>query len=150
MPRRAVSCGADFVISCPSNRIVPSFGWRNPLTKLNTVVFPAPFGPITKTISPSFIVNDTFFTAASPPKRLETFRSSRIGVILLTPSRRPGAVQIPPARRYPRRNITGPCASSEEMLQCADDSLRHEQHHHNDPDPVEQQMALFELVLEQL
>src|SRR5260370_37403381 len=146
MPRRAVSCGADFVISWPSNRIVPSFGWRNPLTKLNTVVFPAPFGPITKTVSPSFIVNDTFFTAAMPPKRLESFRSWRMGVILLTPSRRPGAGQIPPARRYPGWDIWGLCASAEEMLQCPDDPLRHEQHHHHDQAPVDQQLALLELV----
>src|SRR6266700_1815636 len=60
--------------------MLPSLGRKNPLIKLKTVVLPAPFGPMMKRISPSFIANETFFTATSPPKRLVTFCSSRIGV----------------------------------------------------------------------
>ena len=42
-----------------------------PVRQLNTVVLPAPLGPISDTISPSFSVNATLLTASSPPKRID-------------------------------------------------------------------------------
>src|SRR5215467_14469318 len=39
--------------------------------RLNKVVLPDPFGPITPRISPASTVRLTFFTAATPPKLLE-------------------------------------------------------------------------------
>src|SRR5215208_1487242 len=43
---------------------------------LNAVVFPAPFGPISPAISPSFTVSDTSSRATIPPKRRVTLSSS--------------------------------------------------------------------------
>src|SRR5450755_2731013 len=52
MPR-AQRCGAESgVTSWPSNSIVPEEGGNAPAIKLNSVDFPAPFGPIRPTISP--------------------------------------------------------------------------------------------------
>ena len=46
---------------------------------LNAVVFPAPFGPISPTISPARRSKDTSSSATMPPKRLVTFSTSRRG-----------------------------------------------------------------------
>src|SRR5690242_5046387 len=54
-------------MSAPRNRTRPAVGARNPVTRLNSVVLPAPFGPISPTISPSRTVNETPSTARSPP-----------------------------------------------------------------------------------
>ena len=40
-------------IRVPSNRTWPSVGRNTPVTTLNTVVLPAPFGPISAKISPA-------------------------------------------------------------------------------------------------
>src|SRR5579883_2933247 len=50
-----------------------------PVIKLNTVVLPAPFGPIMLMISPGMIRKLTSCTAARPPNLLVTSRSSRRG-----------------------------------------------------------------------
>ena len=52
-------------------------GWpdRSPLTRLKSVVFPAPFGPIRTRLSPGSILKLTPSTARRPPKSIE--RSSR-------------------------------------------------------------------------
>src|SRR5512146_2801538 len=47
-----------------------------PQMRFNIVVFPAPLGPMSPTTSPSFTEKLTSFTAASPPKSLETFAIS--------------------------------------------------------------------------
>src|SRR5579884_3895850 len=51
----------------------------NPVMRLNTVVFPAPFGPIMLMISPGQICKFTSCTAARPPKCLVTFLRSNRG-----------------------------------------------------------------------
>ena len=33
-------------MSCPSNTMLPSFGFSSPVSMLKNVVFPAPFGPM--------------------------------------------------------------------------------------------------------
>src|SRR2546421_1838392 len=47
---------------------------------LNAVVLPAPFGPISPTISPSAAVNDTRSSATTPPNRLVTFSTERSAI----------------------------------------------------------------------
>ena len=47
----------------PYIEIVPSFAFSNPVIAFNSVVFPAPLGPITATISPSFTSIDTLCKA---------------------------------------------------------------------------------------
>src|SRR5436190_28580 len=64
--------------SRPSNRMLPSVGRKTAVIRLNSVVLPEPFGPISPTISPSAIDRSTRRTAARPPKYLETPASSRM------------------------------------------------------------------------
>src|SRR6266508_4722418 len=64
---------------CPSKRTRPAVGSYTPVIALNTVVLPAPFGPINPKISPGWIAIDTSSTAVSPPKRIESDSSARIG-----------------------------------------------------------------------
>jgi hypothetical protein len=45
-PRRTRRCGASVVMSRPSRRIVPEVGSSTPVSRLMSVVLPAPFGPI--------------------------------------------------------------------------------------------------------
>src|SRR3954469_23280262 len=49
-----------------------------PVIRLNSVVLPAPFGPITETISPSFTRRSRPSTTFRPPKESETLLSSRM------------------------------------------------------------------------
>jgi hypothetical protein len=52
MPRSAMRYGCNRVISRPSKKSCPRFGAINPVMMLNSVVLPAPFGPIRPKISP--------------------------------------------------------------------------------------------------
>src|SRR6266550_4359018 len=58
------------VMAAPSKVMRPPVGRRNPVMQLNTVVFPAPLGPMMLRISRGRTVNDTSATATSPPKRM--------------------------------------------------------------------------------
>ena len=49
---------------------------KSPVTQLNAVVLPAPFGPIIERISPRSRLKLTSETASSPPNRLVTWSSS--------------------------------------------------------------------------
>ena len=53
MPSLTMSCGASCVMSRPLKRIVPRRGWLSPLIERSVVDLPAPFAPISVTISPS-------------------------------------------------------------------------------------------------
>jgi hypothetical protein len=61
--------------------MLPEVGVSIPETRLMKVVFPAPFGPIRPTISPSAMEKETSFTAVSPPKLLVTFVTLKISFI---------------------------------------------------------------------
>src|SRR6516225_707821 len=50
----------------------PSTGRRNPEMIENSVVLPAPFGPISAVMRPASAVNDAPSTARRPPKRIDT------------------------------------------------------------------------------
>ena len=63
MPMRTMSCGAVSPISLPSKRIVPSRGGVSPEIERSVVDLPAPFEPISVTISPSLTSRDTPFSA---------------------------------------------------------------------------------------
>src|SRR5215469_4107882 len=54
----------------------PSLGGRNPLMMENSVVLPAPLGPISAVIRPASTASETLSTARRPPKRLNA-RSTR-------------------------------------------------------------------------
>ena len=48
MPRRARACTEKLVMSLPSKKILPLVGGNTPVSMLNIVVLPAPFGPSTE------------------------------------------------------------------------------------------------------
>ena len=47
MPRAQTACGLSPLIALPAKRIAPWSAARKPLMTLNSVVLPAPFGPMT-------------------------------------------------------------------------------------------------------
>ena len=53
MPSFTMSWGAACVMSLPWNEIEPLRGWFSPLIERSVVDLPAPFAPISVTISPS-------------------------------------------------------------------------------------------------
>ena len=59
----------------------PWVGLSNPVTKLNNVVLPAPLGPITLTVSPSFTSKLTRSTASTPSKLRERFLISSKAIV---------------------------------------------------------------------
>src|SRR6516165_3854320 len=56
----------------PSKPIVPASGGKTPAIRLNRVVLPAPFGPMTANIDPCATLKVTLSTASKPRKRLLT------------------------------------------------------------------------------
>ncbi len=64
---RTISCGGLLVMSSPMNRIVPVLGWLSPLTERRVVDFPAPFAPMSVTISPSRTSSEMPFSASIVP-----------------------------------------------------------------------------------
>src|SRR5581483_3780393 len=55
-------------ISLPSKRHWPRFGLSKPVSRLNSVVLPAPFGPISAVIAPRCTSRWSTSTATRPPK----------------------------------------------------------------------------------
>ena len=66
------------MIDLPSKTRSPLFGVYSRLTQLNSVVLPAPLGPISPTMWPGAMSKETSSRATIPPKRIETFRTDRI------------------------------------------------------------------------
>src|ERR1700730_4620364 len=61
----------------PSNTMEPAVGGKSPVTQLNIVVLPAPFGPISANTLPGSTSKLTLSTATRPPKRLVTSTALR-------------------------------------------------------------------------
>src|SRR5690242_5003009 len=59
--------------------MLPLVGRRNPETRLNSVVLPAPFGPMTASSSPSRTSSPTSATIVAPPMSSPRFLVARIG-----------------------------------------------------------------------
>ena len=103
IPARAMAWGARSRRLRPSYVTRPSSGSYTRLTTLNSVVLPAPFGPISAQISPSPTVNDSCRRATMPPKRTVTSETSTSAAMASSPpwvlrAGRPGA-QTPRAVR---------------------------------------------------
>jgi hypothetical protein len=58
------------------NRTSPPSRGRKPVTRLKTVVFPDPFGPISPVMLPAGTESEHESTATTPPNRLERFWTS--------------------------------------------------------------------------
>src|SRR5580704_12300093 len=72
-----MTLGLDPAMSSPFHNTRPLVGDNNPASRLNSVVFPDPFGPKMPMISPLFTAKDTSDTATRPPNRLVRFSTLR-------------------------------------------------------------------------
>ena len=73
MPSRAMRCaGSAQQVVTVEARCCRSLGWYSRLTQLNSVVLPAPLGPISAQIWPSSIVNERSASATMPPNSTRT------------------------------------------------------------------------------
>ena len=72
MPSAAMSDGAQRRSECPFNRMSPRTGRYSLLRQLNSVVLPAPLGPIKPTILPRATAKVTSWRATMPPKCIAT------------------------------------------------------------------------------
>ena len=73
-------------VSTPSTRMVPRVGWYTLVNRLNTVVLPAPLGPMRPAISVRPMAMLKSFTAARPPKSMPRWRHSRMGLLSISRS----------------------------------------------------------------
>src|SRR5262245_58523498 len=76
MPAAQIRCGASPVMSLPSKATRPASGAWKPAMAANSVVLPAPLGPIRPTISPCRTSSEAWSTALRPPNDLERPRTS--------------------------------------------------------------------------
>ncbi len=79
IPRRVRRCGRIRVIDSPLQLSEPASGATKPQITLNSVVLPAPFGPITPSTSPAWTSSETPSSATTPPNRTVTSRTLRAG-----------------------------------------------------------------------
>src|SRR5580693_2468457 len=85
MPIRLRSHGFIEVMSRPSNRIRPPLGGRTPAIILNSVLFPAPFGPMTPSTSPTSTVRSRRSITFSPPNARDS--AARMSMFPVAPRR---------------------------------------------------------------
>src|SRR3954466_8605953 len=77
MPSRHRSQGGNSVMSRPHKRIVPAMGGSTPAIRLNSVLLPAPFGPMMPSTSPGQTASERSSITRSLPKlRLSPATSS--------------------------------------------------------------------------
>src|SRR5258707_308819 len=76
MPAAQILCGARPVMSRPAKATRPASGVWKPAIAANSVVLPAPLGPISPTISPSRTSSEAWSTAFRPPNDFESSRTS--------------------------------------------------------------------------
>ena len=85
MPARLISMVFFPTMFSPSSVMIPSFGRYTPVSRLKTVVLPAPLGPIRPYRQPFSICRWNSFTARSPPKEIPRFFTSSNAMILKPP-----------------------------------------------------------------
>ena len=66
----ALPAARSCVTSAPSSQTLPALGCSTPVTRLTSVVLPAPLGPISPTRSPACSASDTWRVTCRPPKDL--------------------------------------------------------------------------------
>src|SRR5258708_7801548 len=76
MPAAQILCGGSPVMSLPSKTTLPASAAWKPAMAANSVVLPAPLGPIRPTISPWRRSSEARSTAKRPPNDLERLRTS--------------------------------------------------------------------------
>src|SRR5882757_9343078 len=93
----------------------PSLVGRKPLMIANSVVFPAPLGPIRAVMRPAAAVNDARSTASRPPKRFDTCSTRSRGSAMVA------------LRRYGRGGPSRTKAPAQ-LVEDASDAARRERH----------------------
>src|SRR5712691_2729854 len=83
-PSRARRRAGMNVTSLPKSSTEPVVATRSPAITLNSVVFPAPFGPRIARRSPGVTARLTSQSASRPPKRRPTPRRRRVGSALVS------------------------------------------------------------------
>src|SRR3954447_7108829 len=82
MPSRAASRGSWIVTGWPSKRIWPLSMLLIPAMHFTSVDLPAPLSPTSAVTSPRWTVRSTSCSTCTGPKRLFSFRISRIGSVI--------------------------------------------------------------------
>src|ERR1044071_9439069 len=92
------------VMSCPSSWIEPESGVSSPVMRLNSVVLPAPFGPMISRRSPGSTLRLTSVVTRNPPNALQSLlmvsalmTCSSLGLRALGDDDAAPAAQRPPA-----------------------------------------------------
>src|SRR5207249_4036894 len=99
----------------------PSLGGRNPLMMENSVVLPAPLGPISAVIRPASTASEALSTARRPPKRLNTRSTRSSGSAMgALQDRRPQTRKTPTQIGQQGRDGGGNCHSDELDPHCVD------------------------------
>ena len=111
MPSRARLDGRMRDTLVPSISTWPPLGGSSPVMTLNSVVLPAPFGPIRPVTSPGSAERLTPSSATLPPKRTVTSRTSSDGAPASDAAARSGAHRAAPLRS-PRAGGRARCTSS--------------------------------------
>src|SRR6516225_4883074 len=78
IPRRQRRSGARWVMSMPARMTRPASGATVPLAMPNSVVLPAPFGPMMPSASPSARARSSARATTTAPKLLEIFSKARM------------------------------------------------------------------------
>src|SRR5690242_9782233 len=107
------------VMSLPLNSTCPAVGLSTPVSRLISVVLPAPFGPMSACLAPTPSLKSTLRVAASAPKLMDSCRVSRSGVVMLACS----------WRRAP-----WPKTSGDPIVE-ADDAVAREQRNQHEQEP---------------
>ena len=118
MPRRQRAGAASAVTSSPRKSTRPAVGASSPEIRWNSVVLPAPFGPMTARSSPGSTAKLTPSTACRAPKARPSPRASehrRLGHPRATRASRRAVPTRPPGRKITIRTNTTPV----KIIQCS-------------------------------
>ena len=93
-PSSATRCGGSASRSRPPSSIRPDRGRVSRLTQSNSVVLPAPLGPISPQTSPRGTVRDTPASAVTPPNRTTTSVTVSAASLGITPTVGPAPIGV--------------------------------------------------------
>src|SRR5215470_15587258 len=129
-PRVTISSLRSPFSSSFRNRTLPEVGWTAPTRQEKSVVFPAPFGPMTLKISFGCTSTDTESSARRPPKRLLTDETARMGPFSAGTVRLRHRLGPPPRQFRP------------DPLQEPHDAARLEEHDHDEQPAVDEEVGV--------
>src|SRR5712692_9056623 len=146
MPKARIWLGRRLTMLRSSKRMLPPFGWAMPLIMLNRVVLPAPFGPITLTISPLSTWRSRPSIARTPPKSLVSWVISRSAILRASASLEADLGRLAPMG-------LDPCVLEHLVLAelaspppARDESLGPSQHHEDQEGSIDQEPERLELL----